>query len=194
MEQGCKATPLSRDRLLFPCNLRGMKNPICPAWPVLRRLAIPVALLLIASCHPAQAQAALTRRQHGDWTVQCRQNDGQQPLCFAFTPLKSESGAKAGIMGAQPVAGQRLLSFSMESGFHIGGQIELRVDGNPVSRHGGCENLYCHVLLDADDPLQAQLRRGVRLHLRGANRDYEASLMGYTAAQESWAELQKRRR
>lgn len=165
----------------------------CPAWPVLRCLAVLVALVLGPGCDAALAQA-LTKRQHADWTVQCRQGNGQQPLCIAFTTLKSESGAPAGILGAQPVAGQRLLSFSMESGYHIGGQIELRVDDNPSSRHGGCENLHCHILLDTEDPLQVQLRRGNRLYIRGANRDYEASLIGYTAAQESWAELQKRRR
>jgi hypothetical protein len=82
----------------------------------------------------------------------------------------------------------------MESGYHIGGQIELRVDGNPASRHGGCENLHCHIVLDTEDPLQTQLRRGNRLYVRGADVDYQASLIGYTAAQETWTELQKRKR
>lgn len=146
-------------------------------------------------CGDAQAQQALTKRQHGDWTVQCRQGGaGQQPLCIAFTPLKSAAGARAGILGAQPVAGQRLLTFSMDSGFALGGQIELRVDGNPDSRHGGCENLHCHIVLEAADPLQGLLRRGNQLYIRGGKTDYQASLIGYTAAQESWAELQGNRR
>lgn len=152
-----------------------------------------VTLFFVIGGNQAEAQS-LTRRQHNDWTVQCRQSEGQQPLCIAFTPLKSGNGASAGILGAQPVAGQRLLSFSMESGYGVGGQIELRVDGNPISRHGDCENLHCHILLDADHPLQVQFRRGNRLYVRGANMDYEASLIGYTAAQESWVEMQKKRR
>ena len=184
---------MSRLNRFYRRILRGMKDLTCPTWPVLRRLAVLVVLVLAAGCDQVHAQT-LTRRQHGDWTVQCRQGNGQQPLCIAFTPLKSETGASAGILGAQPVAGQRLLSFSMESGYHIGGQIELRVDSNPISRHGGCENLHCHIVLSAEDPLQTQLRRGNRLYIRGANTNYEASLIGYTAAQESWADLQKKRR
>lgn len=167
--------------------------PTCPAWPVLRRLAVMAALILSAGCNPAQAED-LTRRQHGDWTVQCRQGNGQQPLCIAFTPLKAENGATAGILGAQPVAGQRLLSLSLESGYGVGGTVELRVDGNPSFRHGGCENLHCHILLDTDAPLQPQLLRGNRLYVRGADMNYEASLIGYTAAQQSWTELQRQRR
>lgn len=184
---------MSRAFPIYRRILRGMEILTCPAWPVLRRLVVLAALVLTVGCDSAQAQA-LTRRQHGDWTVQCRQGNGQQPLCIAFTALKSEKASPAGILGAQPVAGQRLLSFSMESGYHIGGQIELRVDSNPASRHGGCENLHCHIVLDTDDPLQAQLRRGNRLYVRGANTDYQASLIGYTAAQESWTELQKKKR
>lgn len=113
---------------------------------------------------------------------------------MAFTVLKAPNGAKAGILGAQPVAGQRLLSLSMESGYSLGSRIELRVDGNPGSRHDRCENLHCHILLNADDPLQVQFRRGNQLYVRGDGMDYQASLIGYTAAQEAWAEMQKARR
>jgi invasion protein IalB len=148
------------------------------------------AVLLV----PASATLAqeVIKRQHGDWTVQCRESR-QQMLCIAFTPLKSPSGAAAGIFGAQPVAGQRLLTLSLDSGFGVGGQVELRVDNNPGSRHGGCENLQCNILLDPADPLQGQLRRGSQLVVRGNNTDYRASLIGYTAAQESFADLQKPR-
>ena len=166
--------------------------PIHPAWPVPRRLALLLALVLAAGCPSVQA-GELIKRQHGDWTVQCREGNGQQPLCIAFTSLKTENGRTAGILGAQPVAGQRLLSLSLESGYGVGGAIELRVDGNPSFRHSGCENLHCHILLNADDPLQPQLLRGNRLYVRGADMDYEASLIGYTAAQQSWTELQQRR-
>lgn len=173
--------------------LRGMKILIYPTWPVLRCLAALLACVLSSGWHHAQA-ADLVKRQHGDWTVQCRQGNGQQPLCIAFTPLKAGNGATAGILGAQPVAGQRLLSLSLESGYGVGGSVELHVDNNPGFRHGGCENLHCHILLDAEAPLQPQLLRGVRLYVRGADRDYEASLIGYTAAQQSWTELQQQRR
>lgn len=143
---------------------------------------------------PVQAQDELVRRQHRDWTVQCRPTHQGPPLCLAFTILRAPDGARAGILGAQPVAGQRLLSLSMEAGYSLGTRVELRVDGNPSSAHDGCENLHCHILLSADNALQVQLRQGNQLFVRSATMDYQASLLGYTAAQESWANMQKARR
>jgi invasion protein IalB len=159
---------------------------LAPAFVFLLLFAIPGI--------PARAEQDLVRRQHSEWTVQCRKTHQGQPLCMAFTTLKAPNGAAAGILGAQPVAGQRLLSLSLESGYSLGSRVELRVDGNPPSQHDGCENLHCHILLSAEDPLQVQLRRGNQLYVRGANMDYQASLIGYTAAQETWMEMQKARR
>lgn len=136
----------------------------------------------------ARAQDNLVRRQHRDWTVQCRPTHQGPPLCLAFTILKAPNGAQAGILGVQPVAGQRLVSLSMESGYSLGSRVELRVDGNPPASHNGCENLHCHILLSAEDPMQDQLRRGIQLYVQGDTMDYQASLLGYTAAQETWAQ------